>query len=209
MDRQTFLTAVGQNAARITSYRDGGDGTDASSDCIGLVIGALKLLGEPWTGTHGTNYTVRNALAFGRDISAASDLSPGDLVFKFREKGEDGYALPSRYHTHQDTRDYYHVGVVMQTSPLEILHCSTGGMHRDQSLGAWRYAGHLPMLSDGVTALYTAIIKSENGKGVNLRAAPSLSADKLAVIPVGIQANVLEETDDTWLKVMAQGAPAT
>ena len=205
MDRQTFLNAVRQNADRITSYRDGADGAGGSSDCIGLVIGALKLVGEPWTGIHGTNYTVRHQLAAGRHIASAADLLPGDLVFKFREKGEKGYALPARYDAHPDTRDYYHVGVVMNTAPLEILHCSLGGMHRDTAIGAWRYAGHLPQVFDAAPVLRTAFVISPNGKGVNLRAAPSLSAEKLSLIPVATRVRVLEEASEEWCKVMAQG----
>ena len=44
-------------------------------------------------------------------------------------------------------RDYYHVGVVMQTNPLRILHCSSGGVKADTSASRWQFHGMLTMFA--------------------------------------------------------------
>ena len=46
-----------------------------------------------------------------------------------------------------DRRDYYHVGVVMQTNPLRILHCSGGGVKADTSVTRWQFHGMLTMFA--------------------------------------------------------------
>lgn len=141
----SFVAAVLRNAQRVNRYKLGGDGSDGTCDCIGLVIGAVRMLGLSWTGTHGSNYAARYKTYNLRPINCADELAPGQLVYKARDPQHDKYNLPAGYDGHPDQRDYYHVGVVTCVAPIEITHCTTvtGGIKSDDKLGAWAYCGEL------------------------------------------------------------------
>ena len=142
-----------------------------------------------------------------REIADASELSLGELVFKGRQPGEEGYALPSKYKSGGDLTDYYHVGVVTSLSPFEITHCTSvqGGIKRDGKIGKWRYAGMLKQVNTEremeKNMLYKAKVVSENGKSVNLRADATRSAKLLKTVAPGKIVEVLEEADDDWAGV--------
>lgn len=210
MTKAEFLLAVAKNAERVTEYAPGGDGTNGKCDCIGLVIGAVRLAGEKWTGTHGSNYAARSRVESLRKIGSVAQLRLGDLVFKGRKPGDAGYSLPGRYQDGGDTTDYYHVGVVTRLSPLQITHCTgvPGGIRRDTALGTWRYAGQLNLIGEDkpMEAMYQAVVRAENGKPVNLREAPSVSAKLIRTIPVGTRVEVLEEYSDSWSRIRYNGA---
>ena len=137
----SFLSAVEAIAAKNPTYRLGGSGKDGTCDCIGLIMGAIRTAGSSWPGLHGSNYAARNETVSLSDVSSVSALKPGELVYKVRNPGESGYALPDRYKSGSDLRDYYHVGVVLSVSPLRIRHMSTPGMLIDTKLGNWRRHG--------------------------------------------------------------------
>ena len=204
MNREQFVQAVRKNAARVTHYQSGEDGQSGGCDCIGLIIGSVRMLGETWRGTHGSNYTARYRMGSLAPVTDQAQLQRGQLVYKCRERGDSRYALPDRYQNHPDNRDYYHVGVVMSVSPLEILHCSTGGIHRDTALGAWRFAGELDMVTEDVVP-YPMTVHGDNGGSVNLRKNPAPSAPRLALIPCGTCVRVLSHADESWARVEAQG----
>ena len=204
MKREQFVQAVQRNAARVTHYQSGADGQSGGCDCIGLIIGAVRMLGETWQGTHGSNYAARYRMGSLAPVTDKAQLQLGQLVYKCRERGDSRYALPDRYKNHPDSRDYYHVGVVMSVSPLEILHCSTGGIHRDTALGAWRYAGELDTVTEDVVS-YPMTVHSVNGGSVNLRQSPAQSAPRLALIPCGTTVSVLSHADENWDLVEALG----
>lgn len=197
MTRAQFVEKVAENAARVQKYRLGGDGSDGTCDCIGLIIGALRLAGEKWTGTHGSNWTARNSVEGLCKISGASVLQEGDVVFKAREPEQQGYALPMAYADHPDRLDYYHVGVVMSTQPLEIIHCTgvQGGIKRDSALGAWRYRGVLKQVEEIAVTL-----KQVTGGKLALRKAPDKGANVVCYLPEGAQVEVLGETG-AWSRV--------
>lgn len=140
-----FMTALQTNINRTTQYVSGGDGTGGKCDCIGLIIGAIRLAGGSWTGTHGSNYAVRNEMRWVQSVSSASQLAYGDIVYKAYAPGHSSWNLPSSYKYSSDQNDYYHVGVVTQVDPLRITHCTTvsGGIKVDTSMGAWKYRGLL------------------------------------------------------------------
>lgn len=140
-----FMTGLDKNIARTTEYVNGGDGTGGECDCIGLIIGAIRLAGGSWTGTHGSNYAARYEMSSFAEIPSASSLTYGDIVYKHYTPDESGWSLPGTYDDHEDQNDYYHVGVVIGTDPLEIVHCTTvsGGIKYDSSLGAWSHYGRL------------------------------------------------------------------
>ncbi len=211
----TFLENVERNAARVNRYQSGGDGTGGGCDCIGLPIGAVRLAGEKWPWTHGSNYAARYRVDNLRMVSVADDLVLGELVFKAREPGEKGYSLPSSYDTSADRRDYYHVGVVTSVSPLEITHCTKNGeengIFRDTKLGQWKWAGTLNIVDyadqDNGEALpiYEATVTAPSGKTVNMRANPSMKSSVMEAVPIGERVGILGEYDDTWTRIEYHG----
>lgn len=140
---EAFIAQVEAIAQASPVYRLGGDGSDGTCDCIGLVIGAIRQAGGAWMGTHGSNYAARYEMRELLPVTDAGELCLGDVVYKARTPGQAGYALPERYKNDPDQRDYYHVGVVTATSPLEITHCTGPGIVRDTKLGKWVYRGRL------------------------------------------------------------------
>lgn len=228
-----FLRGVGLNAHRVTKYEWGADGSKVTGereevryengqkvtyiiqerpcDCIGLPMGGLELAGGKWPGKHGTNWAARNAIDDLSYISNADELFLGEIVFKAREPGESGYDLPEDYESSPDQRDYYHVGVVTNVSPLEITNCTSvdGGIKQDSSLGAWHYGGQLKYVdyNTGENApepeqspLYQAIVTAPTGNTVNLRKGPSTNNTILEKVPIGSTVDVLER-GGTWCKV--------
>lgn len=205
---EKFLECVQKNADRVSEYRLGGDGADGTCDCIGLIIGAIKLAGGSWTGVHGSNWAARNAVNDLHKVTKSSQLVLGDIVFKTKSPGESGYALPSRYISSGDLLDYYHVGVVTNVDPLCITHCTSvvGGIKRDSSIGTWAYAGQLKCVDyGGDPVLYSAVVMSKNGKPVNLRKSESTNAKVVEQVPCGEIVDVLEETNATWAKISDHG----
>ena len=210
MTQEDFLNAVNKNVERVHQYELGHDGSDGKCDCIGQIIGAVRLAGEKWPWTHGSNYSARYRTGGQRYVSKASEQSLGDQVYKARNPGDERYDLPSTYKNHSDQRDYYHVGVVTNIAPFEITHCTSvaGGIKRDNSLGAWHYAGQLNQIEKGGNTMpvdYNAIVTADNGSTVNLRQGPSTKAAIQKVVKVGTLAKVVEEYNDEWAKVNVDG----
>ena len=204
-----YLAAVAEIAGERPAYRLGGDGSDGTCDCIGLLIGALKRCGERWGGIHGSNWAARNAMRTLLPVTEAGELCLGDAVFKARTPGNARYALPSRYRKHPDRRDYYHVGVVTSVSPLAITHCtSPGGMKVDTALGSWSFRGALAMVAtDGkeVDEMRKATVTAENGSTVKMREKPSASCKVYWHVPVGAQVELLDWEGD-WAHISYNGA---
>lgn len=177
-----FLRCVQENAARVTHYESAGDGSgNGGCDCIGLIIGALRLAGVKWPGTHGSNWAARNAMDGLVYVGGAAECFPGEIVYKAKEPGEEGYALPGVYDNSPDKRDYYHVGVVTSVHPLCITHCTSvpGGIQRDDTLGKWRWGGKIKYVDydDAGAApdeepLYLATVTADNGYPVKMRSGP-------------------------------------
>ena len=204
---KSFLRGVDAIAEEKPTYRLGHDGSDGACDCIGLIIGAIRRAGGKWAGTHGSNWTARNAMDTLHAVSAPGDLHVGQAVFKAAEPGQSGYNLPDRYKGDTDTRDYYHVGVVRSVSPLEIVHCTGPGIVHDSKLGKWNYAGWLRMVSRGndegeATGMQTAVVIAESGSTVNLRKTPHGALEDR--VPVGSTAQVLD-TMDGWARITVSG----
>lgn len=200
MTLEAFLKAVRQNCNRITHYESGGDGRNGGCDCIGLIIGAVRLAGGTWNGTHGSNYAARNEMStFGN-----ASMFLGEIVFKAREPGENKYDLPDRYKNSGDLRDYYHVGVVTSVSPLNITHCTSvpGGIKVDTKQGQWKFGGKLKMVEyQPIEPLYEAVVTAVSGRTVHLRAKPNTQSTILKSVPVGSKVEVLEEVNADWAKI--------
>lgn len=145
-EENPFVAAVLENVQRVKQYKLGSDGShNGECDCIGLIIGAVRLMGKTWDGIHGSNYAARYKTANLAPLTGANALAVGNIVYKARGPKDVKYDLPGRYDSHLDKLDYYHVGVVTSIDPLEITHCTgvPGGIKRDNSLGAWKYYGEL------------------------------------------------------------------
>ncbi len=199
-----FLKNVSEIAAERPTYELSADGSNGKCDCIGLIIGAIRRSGGKWEGIHGTNYTARNAVDYISRFSSADELNVGELVFKSREPGENGYDLPDRYEKSPDQRDYYHVGVVTSVSPLVITHCtSPGGIKEDTKLGAWKYRAWCSKVEQKEVDLfmpYTAIVTAPSGKTVNMRERPDLSAPLVKQVEIGEMVTVSDAVVE-WSKV--------
>lgn len=210
-----FLACVHENAERIHAYELGHDGSDGKSDCIGEIIGALRLAGFRWPGVHGSNWAARNAMATLGHIANVREMFPGEIVYKAKEPGENGYELPDRYRDSGDLRDYYHVGVVTSIDPLDITHCTSrngvGGVYVDTTLGAWRWGGKLKYVDydeqeegTSMEIPYQAIAAAASGNTVNLRAKPDKKSTLIGRVNIGETVTVLDEMDG-WAKVSYHG----
>ena len=143
-----FAEKVRQIAARNPTYRTGGLGKDGTCDCIGLVMGAMYELGRKPYDMHSTNYFARYQI---EDLGKIDADAPyvGQILFRAREGDErlnDRYKPGGRYDT-GDTKDYYHVGVVTSTKPLEIIECTEygkiSGIVINSKLGGWHVGGKI------------------------------------------------------------------
>lgn len=158
----TFLERVEEIAREKPRYRKGGSGKDGTCDCIGLIIGALRRAGATWTGIHGSNYAARKETTDLREIRSASELQPGELVFKHTRPGQKSYDLPARYRKggsdyNGDLLDYYHVGVVLSAAPLRICHVTGTGAELDTSLGKWSHHGWCRKVAEAVQPMPAAL----------------------------------------------------
>ena len=79
------------------AYKQPGDGSNGTCDCIGLIIGAMSRMGIKWPGIHGSNYAARYQTVDLAKIQGAGSLELGDMVFKACEKGTKKWKLPDRY----------------------------------------------------------------------------------------------------------------
>ncbi|MBQ2699661.1 MAG: SH3 domain-containing protein [Clostridia bacterium] len=201
INRDAFLEQVQVIFGEAPTYRLGGDGSDGTCDCIGLVIGAIRRAGGEWDGTHGSNFAARERVTQMRKQVAAEDLQLGWLVFKARGPRDAGYALPGSYRAGEDLMDYYHVGVVTGVEPLTITHCtssgSVNGVTVDHAQGKWLYAGPCALVryGEGEKRQVTA----SSGGTVNLRKAPEGAL--LCRIPLGETVEVLSRQDG-WARVL-------
>ena len=207
-----FLEKIDEIKALKPTYKQPGDGSDGTCDCIGLIIGAIRRMGLTWSGIHGSNYAARKVVVDLKRIPINPQLEVGDIVFKALEPGEKKYDLPDRYkkggaYYNGDLRDYYHVGVVTQADPLRITHMTTPSVKVDTKLGKWAYVGKLKQLQGSTkpaepakpsettephTGTYenpqiqTATVIAPSGRTVNLRSKPSTKNGVVLVrVPIG------------------------
>ncbi len=212
-----FLAGVAKIKSLNPKYRQPGDGSDGTCDCIGLVIGAIRRMGLKWTGIHGSNWAARKEFVELKRITNASQLELGDVVLKAAEQGEKGWALPTRYrkggkYYNGDLRDYYHAGVVTSVNPFHITHMSTR-ITVDTKLGKWNYGGKLRILANaskgGVTPTPSpdtpttgsaAVVTAPTGSTVNFRRSPSLKGALIKRIPIGTTVEIVSPGEE-WASI--------
>lgn len=211
MTIENFLAAIEDIKAADPRYKLGHDGDDGYCDCVGMVIGAARRSGEKWTGIHGSNWAVRNYTENLHEVSSAGQLELGELVYKARNPGDSGYDLPSRYDSHPDRKDYYHIGVVTQVNPLRITHCTSGGgvdgITVDTKIGKWKWAGTLTLINGNkgaMTMTDTAKVVAASGSNVNMRVGPAKTAQLIAKVPVG-EIVTVNSNNGEWAQIEYDG----
>lgn len=209
-----FLGNIEKMSHMHLTYRQPGDGSDGTCDCIGLIIGSIRRSGGSWTGIHGSNYAARYETDGLIDIETVNDLYVGMVVYKFTTDQKD---LPARYKKNGsmyngDMNDYYHVGVVMSVNPLQIYHMTTPTVKIDKSLGKWRRGGRLKKVtgyfgepikdSDGgaviVAELYKMRVTTQSGP-LNMRKKATTSSEIVDRIPNGTIIPIFDDSSDMYL----------
>lgn len=211
------------------AYKNGASSL-TECDCIGMDKYAFRECGVSFS-TSGTNYTIRNQVEDIHNINGTSDLTIGDVVFKYRKPGDSGYDLPAKYQKggaqyNGDLNDYYHIGTVKSVYPLRIIHMTTPTAKTDTKIGKWAVAAkwQAKYIKDGGQASEPtpepdpeptpeptptpdpekAVVWSENGKPVNLRARPSRAAALVERIKVGETVEVVMEGEE-WCLITWRG----
>ena len=206
----TFLDNVNAIYDSNPTYRQPGDGSDGTCDCIGLIIGAIRRSGGTWSGIHGTNYAVRQQIEEKLEIKSVNDLFVGEAVFKYTD---DTKNLPANYkpggkYYDGDLRDYYHVGVVMSVKPLQIKHMTSPHAMTDTKLGKWKVGGrlkkvdYLSIIDNGgasiMKGLYQAKVVTKSGS-LNMRATTSTNSKIIAKIPQNTIITIYDDSASTGM----------
>lgn len=191
-------------------------------DCIGMDKYSFRENGVKFS-TTGTNWSMRNQVENVRVLTSAKDLKVGDVVFKAKEPGEVGYALPAKYKQggsgyNGDLRDYYHIGTVRSVDPLQIIHMTSPTAKMDTKIGNWGFAANWKKeyISDEpvkepqpLPSTLLATVVSANGKSVKMREKPSKTCNLYWDVPVGAVVAVKEQNvkvDGTiWWKIRYGG----
>ena len=223
-----FISKVNEIKAEQPAYKQPGDGSNGTCDCIGLIIGAIRRMGLSWTGIHGSNWAARREVVKLQKINNVKELEVGDIVLKAYKQGEKGWNLPTRYrkggkYYNGDLQDYYHAGVVTSVNPLIITHMSSPSVKVDTKLGKWAYHGKITILtkasdikipgnatqvpsssSGDLVALPTieaaGIVAATSGKYVKMRQYPSTSCRTWVNVPVGAKVEIVMP-GETWTQI--------
>lgn len=182
-------------------------------DCSGAFVRAYRQRGLSIY--HGSNRIAREYVV---ELLPVSEAKPGMAAFKVRKPGDQLYDLKAEYkpggsHYNGDLNDYYHIGLVDEDPRYVINAQSTAkGVKRSELADGWSCVARLKSVdynnggSDtDMGYLYEAVVDSANDKPVNLRKQASINAARVAEIPDGTVAKVLNEVDDDWAEVLANG----
>lgn len=211
---EKFLQKIQVIKALKPKYRQPGDGSDGTCDCVGLVIGAFRRSGIKWSGIHGSNWFARKEMSYLKPLTNIKDLKVGDAVYQVYTPSEKGYALPGRYkkggkYYNGDLNDYMHIGIVTQINPLHITNMGSKGVREDTTIRYWDYYGWLTRLgkepveelpSQTPVAQCKARVTAKSGRYVKMRKEPSTKCRIYEEIPIGATITI-EEPGDEWAKV--------
>lgn len=210
-----FANEVQELALTITGYQTGKSGQNGLCDCIGLIMGAMANLGRGSYPMHSTNYFARYQMDSLRTLKSGEVLQIGQLLYKHNADQNDlndRYKPGGRYYINGDLRNYYHVGVVTDLSPLEITHCTQSGnisgIKRDSSTKGWTLVGEMRGVDyatkheeDNMISRTAYVVVPQGTKTANLRERPDTASDRLKKISAGTVVDVLEETDG-WATIV-------
>ena len=226
---ETFLAKIRVIYNLKPAYKQPGDGSDGTCDCIGMIIGAIRRMGLKWTGIHGSNWAARKEVDELKKIGSVNDLELGDIVFKGYAAGDSKNTLPARYkkggsYYNGDLTDYYHVGTVTQLNPLRITHMTSPTAMIDTKLGKWAYHGRVKILLNAAsgdvptvtptpepepttepttttpTSGSKAIVVADNGKPVKMRQYPSTGCRTWEAVPCGTEVEIVAPGED-WAQI--------
>ena len=139
---QSFETALAQKCPYVTPGNTSMATISKGVDCSGLFVAAYKSQGASIY--HGSNTIARSHVKELEKLTKASQLVIGSAVFKHKSSGDE----PSKYR--QDgLGDYHHIGLVVSTKPLKIIHASSakGQVTADTSIKNWSYCALLKAVS--------------------------------------------------------------
>lgn len=194
-------------------------------DCIGMDKYSFRENGVKFS-TTGTNYTMRHQVENVRILADPKQLQVGDVVFKAKNPGQVGYALPAKYKEggseyNGDLRDYYHIGTVKSVNPLQIIHMTSPTAKMDTTLAGknWGYAATWkkeyvsdepePVQPTPLPVTEIATVVAKNGKSVKMREKPNRKCNLYWDIPVGAIVTVKEKDvpsdGTTWAKIVYSG----
>ena len=221
ISKRTFINNILEIQSRAPTYREGGVGADGTCDCIGLIMGAMYEAGVKKYDMHSTNYFARYQMQELYSISRPEHLFTGMIVYKAREDTSQlnaRYQPGGRYYT-GDMLDYYHVGVVLTSNPLAIIHCTSGGgvdgITVDSTMGKWAFGGRLKGVdysNDGADIIeeeetmepYTAKVTAPSGSTVNMRSRPNQDGPIIVRVPIGAKVEV-QTNADGWARIVWNG----
>lgn len=156
--RTKFIRKCDEIVAAKPKYVKGAS-SKTECDCIGMIKYGLRECGVTGFSTLGTNYTFRLQVKNIRKITGPESLREGDVVFKVKKPGDEGYDLKTRYKPggklyNGDLNDYCHIGVVKSVNPIRIIHMTGPTAKTDTSIGKWAWAAELDekYVSDGKAA---------------------------------------------------------
>lgn len=200
------------SSLRIT-YREGGNGTDGTCDCVGLVMGTMDLIQKRKWPYHSSNWFARFMTECIVSIYDC-DVLEGMVVFKTRDGSNSinkRYLKGGSCYIPGDNTDYYHIGVVTSVRPLIITHCtggSTNGIKMDNTFNGWNLIGKIKGVDymigfDEFMDSYEheeAEVFADSGKTVNLRQRPDSKSKIITKIPIYDIVTVIEKTSE-WAHV--------
>lgn len=190
----------------------GSNGPDGI-DCSGLFVKMYRDQGAKIY--HGSNTIFREYCSETGQIESAGQLQEGMAVFKLKlwkpaDAGNRWYG--------KTPGNLSHIGYVASVNPLRIIHASTGTncVTTDNKIGNWVYWGKLKDVDYGtdthgsesapepaVESKY-AVVTSENGKPVNMRAKPSTDCRLYDQLPVGTKVQLTGVEKNGWKQVSCQ-----
>lgn len=195
-------------------YQSPGSNDENGIDCSGAFVRAFRLEGASIY--HGSNRIIRAHCRDVRKIRSLADLEPGMAVFKGRENAtglSTVYKPGGKYYNPALPLDYYHIGLVVSTAPLEIIHATTPKAKMDTSIGQWLMAGYLlgvDYTKGGETIMSEskkAIVTAPTGNTVNFRQQPKSDAalvQRYPKLPVGTEVDVIS-SDGDWTMLTYKG----
>lgn len=211
-----FCKGVESICVEQPAYREGGDGSDGTCDCIGMSRGGLERAGATdITNMRGTNQAARKTIKNLQKIKKADQLKKGDQVLKVRDKDDESMKLPDRYRKGGADYDptwgetnFTHIGTVTKTDPLEITHMTSPTAKKDYKLGNWSFFGQLPWVTDQAeedeSDVMKAVVVADSGKTVKMRSKPSTLCRLYWDVPIGSEV-ILMNQGEKWSEIIWQG----
>lgn len=191
-------------------YVSPGSNDENGIDCSGLFVKIYR--DQEAKIYHGSNTIFHDYCSQTGKITDSGILVPGMAVFKCKAWTDADQG--NKWYGHEPG-NLSHIGFVVSSSPLEIIHASSvkGYVTTDTTLGKWAYYGYLKDVDYGTqpspspspeptpqSVTKYATVYAENGKPVKMRVKPSKNSGLYDELPVGTIVEVLGSKGD-WTQV--------